>query len=223
MGEPEPLDLELLQRGNDDEIRRAIHELDLLLLAQGVVHSVFGKRYPADVRVVALESIKALFTRAIHRCRNVDDIRPNLVTIARWQAINFLNVAFRKWERQFGDEWEQILERPGAHEVNPFEVLGDILAEGLGMDTFQLGPVMNILLNEAELDEVQKHLLIEHILHGCTQREFAERYGIPLQGIGGRVTRLLRKIRRFLAGVFPVGIRATYLQILRRNRWPMLI
>src|SRR6266404_9562496 len=37
MGEPEPLDLELLQRGNDDEIRRAIHELELFSYAQTVV------------------------------------------------------------------------------------------------------------------------------------------------------------------------------------------
>ncbi len=222
MGDPEPLNLELLQQGNDDEIRRALTELDLLSLAEGTVHRVIGARYSADVRTVALESIENLFANAINRCRNVSDIKPNLIVIARRRAINFLNVAFRRREAQFGDEWQQALERPAAPEDGPFEVLGDILAEGLGMESFQLANVVALLLTEAEFSEIEKHLFIEHVIQGCTQLQFSERHGIPLQGIGGRKMRLLNKIRAFVAGRLPLGYRV-FFNFSRRNRQPPLI
>jgi DNA-directed RNA polymerase specialized sigma24 family protein len=223
MGEPEPLDLELLKRLDDDEIRHAIRELGLFSFAEGVVHNVFGSRYPADVRVVAFESLKLLFTRAIRRCRTIDDIRPMLAKIAERQAINFLNVAFRKRRRQFDDESQGPPEGPAAPEVNPFEVLGDILAEGLGLEAFQLPPVVDALVKGAELTEVERHLLIEHIIDGCTQQEFSERHGIPLGGIGGRKTRLVRRVRAFVAGEFTGEMRAEFWQIVRRNEPPTLI
>ncbi len=218
MGEPEPLDLVLLKRGDNDEVRRAIHNLDLLSLAESVVFRVIGSKYGADVHVVALESIELLFTGSIQTCRTIDNIRPMLAKIARRQAINFLNVAFRRRERQFGDELQGLQERPPAPEVDPFEVLGDLLAEGLGMETFELAPVVEALVEGAELTVVEQHLLVEHIIYGCTQPEFSERHGIPLQGIGGRKTRLLNRIRAFLAGEFAGEFRDEFLQILRRNR-----
>lgn len=218
MGEPEPLDLELLKRGDDDAIRRAIRELELFSLAQGVVHNVIGSSYEADVRHVAFESIQLLFDRSILTCRNVQKIKPMLAKIARRQAINFLNVAFRRWERQFGDELQGLQERPAAPEVNPFEVLGDILAEGFGIEAFQLTLFVEAVVEGAGLDVVEQHLFVEHIIYGSTQREFSERHGIPLQGIGGRKTRLVNKITAFLAGKFTGEIRAEFLRISRRNR-----
>jgi len=218
MGEPEPLDLELLKRGNDDEIRRAIRELELFSLAQVVVHNVIGSRYEADVRWVANESLQVLLTRAIHDCRTIGDIRPMLRKIAERRAINFANVAFRRWERQCGEELQGLQERPATPEVNPFEVLGDILAEGFGMEAFEHTRFVETVLEGAGLDVVEQHLLEEHIMGGCTQRAFSERHGIPLQGIGGRKTRLVNKITAFVAGRFTGGIRGEFLQILRRNR-----
>jgi hypothetical protein len=103
MGEPEALDLELLKRGDNEEIRRAIAELGLFSLAQGVVYGAIGSRYESDVRVVACESIELLFGRAINTCRRIEDIRP-MLAIARRRAINFITVAFRRWEISVGDE-----------------------------------------------------------------------------------------------------------------------
>lgn len=218
MGEPEPLDLELLKHGDNDEICRAIRELELVSLAEGLVYSVIGNRYHAERRVLAIESIKLLFTVSIQTCHTIDAIRPMLATIAKRRAINFLNVAYRKWEIQFGGKLPGIIERPAAPGVNPVEVLGDILAEGLGIDAFQLGPFVGKVLAEAGLDDFEKHLLSEHVVDYCTQQEFSNRHGIALNVIGRRKDRLIAKIRTWLTGELSAKSRAEFLRRLRENR-----
>jgi DNA-directed RNA polymerase specialized sigma24 family protein len=74
------------------------------------------------------------------------------------------------------------------------------------------------LLEEAGLDEVEKHLLIEHMLQGCTQQEFSDRHGIPLSRIGRIKDRLIGKIRRWLTGELIGESRAEFLQRLQRNK-----
>lgn len=218
MREPEPLDLELLKRGDNREICRAIQELELLSLASEVVFRVIGSSYPGDVRNVARVSLEKLFTRAIHTCRSIDSVRPMLAKIARRKAINFLNDAFTRRAVQLGDELPGIHGQVDDPEVDPLAVLGDLLANGLGLDAFALQPVVDYVIEHAGLTVVEEHLLKEHILEGCTQQEFAERHGIPLQGVGGRKNRLTAKIQAFLAGEFTGEFRAEFLQILRRNR-----
>lgn len=141
-----------------------------------------------------------------------------LAKIARRKAINFLNVAFRKWEIAFGGELPGLQERSGAPEVNPITVLGDILAEGLGMEAFQLDQFVNKLVEEAGLDVVEQYLLKEHMVDYCTQPEFSDLHSIHLNLIGRIKDRLITKIRSYLAGQLRGEARAEYSQILRRNR-----
>lgn len=218
MGEPEPLDLELLIDGDNDEILRAIRELGLVPLAQGVVYRVIAGQYAGDVRRVACESVRLLFTRAIFGCYSIDKIRPLLATIAERRAINFLNDPFRRRATPLEDELPGIQQRADGEEVDPLEVLGDLLANGLGLEAFALPPVVDYIVKHAGLTVVEEHLLKEHILEGCTQQEFADRHRIPLKGIGGRKDRLIQKIRTFLAAEVTGRSRTEFLQILRRNR-----
>jgi hypothetical protein len=69
----------------------------------------------------------------------------------------------------------------------------------------------------AELTVVEQHLLKEHVIDGCTQAEFAERHGIPLQGVGGRKARLINTVRAFLAAEFAGQFGTEFLEILRRK------
>jgi DNA-directed RNA polymerase specialized sigma24 family protein len=223
MGEPEPLDLQLLKDGDNNEIRRALRELDLISFARGTVHNIIGSRYPADISTVANDSLRLLLTRSIHSCHSVDSIKPMLATISQRQAINFLNDAFRNRARSLDDELPGIQRRADESEVDPMEILGDLLADGLGLDAFALPRIVDCLLEHAGLTVVEQHLLKEHIIEGCTQAEFAERHGIPLQGIGGRKERLLNTLRAFLAAEFIGPSRQEFLEILRSKRKRRLI
>lgn len=223
MGEPEPLDLQLLKDGDNNEIRRALRELDLVAYARGTVYKIIGSRYPADVPAVANDATRLLLTRAIQTCHSIDSIKPLLAKIARRQAVNFLNEAFRARALSLDDELPGIENRGDESGVDPLQVLGDLLADGLGLDAFALQRVLDFLLEQAELTVIEQHLLKEHILEGCTQADFAGRHRIPLQGIGGRKDRLLEKIRAFLAAEFAGPSRTEFLQILRRNQRRRLI
>ena len=218
MGEPEPLDLELLQHGDNHEIRRAIDELELFSYAQAVVYNVIGGTYAGDVRRVAYEAIEWLFIRSIQTCPNIQSVRPMLAKIAERKAINFVNEAFSKRARPLEDELPGIQRRADEAGVDPLEVLGDLLAEGLGIEAFQLAPVVNRLVEGSELTAIEQHLLKERILERCKQREFSKRHGIPIGSLPGMETRLIMKIRRYLGGEFVGDVRAELLQILRRNR-----
>jgi DNA-directed RNA polymerase specialized sigma24 family protein len=213
-----PLDLELLQSGDNREICQAIQELELLRRAQDVVHGFIGDLYIGDVRIVALESIELLFTRAIATCGNIQEIWPLLGKIAERQAKNFLKKAFRRWERLLGEELREPDQRLAVPENEPLEVLRRILAERLHMEVFDRDAVVNALIAGAGLDAIEQCLLVEHIMDGCTQREFSERHGVPLKGLGGRKDRLLYKIRVFVAAGLPHALRAPFWRFLRRNR-----
>jgi DNA-directed RNA polymerase specialized sigma24 family protein len=215
--------LQLLKDGDNNEIRRALRELDLVAYARGTVNYIIGSRYPGEVSAVANDSLKLLLTRAIQTCHSIDSIKPLLAKIARRQAINFLNDAFRVRARCLDDELPGIESRTDEAGGDPVDILGDLLADGLGLDGFALQRVLDYLLEQAELTVIEQHLLNEHILGGCTQAEFAERYRIPLQGIGGRKERLIEKIRAFLAARFAGPSRTEFLQILRRKQKRRLI
>ena len=218
MGEPDPLDLELIQNGENREIDRAIDELELMSFARSVAFEVIGSRYPADVGEVANDSMELLFTRAIHTCRTIDNIRPMLAKIAKRQAINFLKVAFRQQELLVGDQIQDFLVHHNDPGVDPLESLGDFLALDFGWNEFTVGNVMDLLIEGDVLTVIEQNLLQEHVIGGCTQDEFSRRHGIPLRGIGGRKDRLIKKIIRFIACELEEESLAEFLQILRRNQ-----
>lgn len=223
MGEPDPLDLELLKNGEEREIDRAIDELELMSFARSVAYEVIGSRYPADVGEVANDSLILLFKRAIRTCPTISSIKPMLAKIANRQAKNFLKVAFRRRENLVGDVLQDLLVHHNDPGVDPLESLGDFLALDFGWDEFLVGKVMDLLIEGDELTVIEQTLFQEHLIGGCTQEEFSRRYGIPLQGIGGRKERMLNKIRWFLAGEMTDGSRERFLQILRRNQERPLI
>lgn len=223
MGEPEPLDLKLLKAGDNNEIRRALRELDLVAYARGTVYNFIGSSYAADVPVVANESLRLLLTGSILTCHTIGNIKPLLATIAERQAINFLREAFRRRARSLDDELPGIQRRADEAGGDPMEILGDLLAEGLGLDAFALQRIVDCLIERGRLTVVEQHLLKEHIIEGCTQAEFAEQHGIPLQGVGGRKERLLNKIRAFLAAELVGPSRKEFLEIIRRKQKRQLI
>ena len=201
MGDPGPLDLILLQEGDNLEIIRAVRELELLRIARQAARRMMGRRYPVNVDEVALDALRLLFTSAIHTCNSIDGIRPLISTIATRQAINYLNEAFRRHWSQWENESQQeqpfeIAVEPGD---DPLVEFRQFLAETLGHDENRTDWIADALIEGAKLTVLEQCLLREVILEGQTQREFSERYGIPLQGIGGHKARMLMKIRRFLA------------------------
>lgn len=199
MGEPEPLDLELLQQGDEHEIRRAIRELDLKAIAVSTVARMIQANYGGDVERLALAGITRLFTRAIHNVNRIEHVQGMLRRAARYVVLDFL-----------GDRFQQLVDAPGQLEFmavendeHPIAFLRDVLAEGLRMENFDLNQLPQLLIEVCELEPLEEALLVEHILGGLTQQDFARKYGIPFGGIGGRKDRLLAKIRRMLSAKCP--------------------
>src|ERR1035437_9314486 len=75
------------------------------------------------------------------------------------------------------------------------------LAEDLGhLEGFDTEAFIRFIVRHCELTLLQEALLREHILGGCTQQEFADKWGLSVRGIGGRKGRLLWRIRDCLGG-----------------------
>jgi DNA-directed RNA polymerase specialized sigma24 family protein len=203
-------DLELLKSGDNDEIRLTIAEYNLVELARQAVWSIIGANYPGDVDRLAYIAITYLFTDAIHGCNSVGGIKPCLKQVAIFRALDFLDEAFRRRATEQLDNLE-LFQEPAE---SPFAFLGDILAEGLGLQQFELDEVVAALCELCELDGIQQALLVEHVIGGMTQEQFAEKHGLPFRGIGGRKERLLEQMRLHLSRASPVIAEI----ILRRNR-----
>ena len=228
MGEPEELDLDRLRRLDETEVLRAIRELGLFPLAYGVVHRVMGTVYASEVRGVALEAVTELFVKSIGRCYSVEAVQPLLATIARRKALNFIDRAFRRWERDFGrpfvdaedEDLQEELRIPATPipnaEHGAYEFLRDLLAEGLGMDVFDSENAIRILVEGAELSVVEQHLLREHVMNGVTQQAFAEQHRLPFKAVGGKKDRMLRRIRKFLCEKLRGEPRSEFRRIIRR-------
>ena len=194
-------DLQLLKQGDNDEIRRTIKELELIPLAFTTVWRLIGAGYPGDARRLAFEAITKLFASdnpareaAIQGCQSVAGIRPLVRTIAQRTAFDFLKDASRRKVVNFLEDSNQF-----AFEVQDADgILEGILAEGLGLETFELQEVLTALIEICQLDPDEEALLVEHILNDVIQQEFARQHRIPLGTVGGRKERLLRKIRSCL-------------------------
>lgn len=204
------INFELLHQGDNDEIRRAIRSLGLVEVACAAVNRRIGGDYPGDVRPVAIRSITDFFRIDIQQCRTDEEIKQRLRLVAYRNALDFLDEAFRRHCRvQLDDGDLQLIdERPGEQ----YKFLKDVLSEGLGLEAFELSQVTLVLCEICALNETEECLLVEHVVGGMTQQAFAQRYGLAFRGIGGRVDRLLRKIRRCLSR------RSEWIrEILRRN------
>lgn len=186
MGEPEPLDLELLKNGNEAEIDRAIAELGLFAVAQKTANRIMHPWGTERCREVALESISLLFTGGIRSCRTVDGIVPTLRQITRRRAINFLNVAYRRHETEQLDELKLV----AVQDAGPYDFVRDVLAEALGMEEFDLAAVLTELVELCQLDPLEEALLVKYLPGELSQQEFADLYSIPIGSIGGRKERL---------------------------------
>lgn len=207
MGEPEPLDLELLQDGDDHEIHRAISELDLKAIALAEVSRMIGANYPGDVNRLALAGITKLFCSAIQNVNTIGQVQGMLRRAAKFVVLDFLGDTFQK----LADAPDQLEFMAVENDEHPIAFLRDVLAEGLGMEAIDLAKLPQMLVEVCELEPLEEALLVEHMHGGMTQEDFANKYGLSWKGVGGRVDRLLRKVRRTIAAKHPV-----VQQVLRR-------
>lgn len=192
------LDLESLQDVGTDrwnrEWQRAWDEVQLWDVAATVVRYYLGRRFPQWVEGVAADALITLSEKAIHRCRTVEGIVPLLRKIAHDAAVAFLRRPRVRHEVRAPED-EEIAEVPRQDYEPNFQRLMDEIAERLHLECFDEEAFIHFLVREAELNLLEEALLREHILDGCTQQEFADKYGLSVRGIGGRKGRLLRKIR----------------------------
>src|SRR5436190_10066037 len=89
-------DLELLKAGDSAEWEIAWDELHLWDVAKRSAAESLGTRCNQEVEDVALNALKELCERAIHRCHGVNHIIPMTRRIAKNRAIDFLR---RFWAR----------------------------------------------------------------------------------------------------------------------------
>lgn len=195
-----PLDLDRLKRGESDEWERAWRELHVWDVASSVVRQYLEPRYAQHVEDVAANAVRELWKKGIRNCRSVDDIVPLLRRrIALQESAKFLRKAWTRREL-LRDEGEDAEEK-GPVEINDAEDVKrmiDELVERLHLGGFDLERLLAVLVTGAELDYLEQALLREHVVGGCTQQDFADRNALPVNGIGGRKHRILRKLRRFL-------------------------
>jgi DNA-directed RNA polymerase specialized sigma24 family protein len=204
-------DLGALQRDDEAAWNRAWDVLWPIAKRSADLH--MGAYFHEDVDDVASRAIIAFQKKGIHECNSPGGIIGFVKVIARNKAIDFVrkmaNSIVRQYERRMEeDDFNKLMELVDETFI-PSEVYGDETDRRLSdrlhniacqLSLFEVGAdvVADAIIAVLRLNELDSALLREHVIFGGGQREFAERYEISVNGVGGRKGRLLKRIRLFL-------------------------
>jgi len=200
-GDMPPLNLDLLQAGDDAEWRRAWDEKGLWRLACAVVHAFFvdeemGRDRRQFVQEIALEAVAELWEAVREgRVNNVNGLRGMLRTIAHDRAIDRIRERWFNVERDFPERQQDDHNAPANQdEVGAF-VEGAMLDVVFVVDR-PLEEIIEEWAEKAELDVLEKALFREHIAHRCTIDEFAEAHQMHPSAVFRLKSEVRRKLRR---------------------------
>jgi DNA-directed RNA polymerase specialized sigma24 family protein len=199
-----PINMQALLAGNEEELLRAFHELDLWEYAQALVAERIGADFPNDIQLVASNA-------CIKLCRNLakntpwvrnrigqdpHNIRDLLVRYVGDVVKDFLrgqrNQRQVRIQQLYTRDPERYVEEPeDQHAAGEIQILRD-----LGAENYERA--LEIVRGEARLDDLETAALDALIGFGMTQEQFARDHGIPR----GSVPRISRRVMRKIQAAF---------------------
>lgn len=224
-------DLHALKRGDEEAWCRAYPAL--WQIAVQTVTKYMGAYFAHHVEDVAAVAVNTFQKEGIAKCSSPGGIIAFVKLVARNRAIDFVknrvNSQVRNWELEavdvkvsklcedFGDSTPDIAVAASKEDTD--SQLSDRLAYFANhLTLFEVGAdaAAEAISAVLELDTLDSALLRQHVIEGLGQREFAERYGVSVNGVGARKGRLLRKLRLHLES--PPRLRRITEEIKRRRR-----
>ena len=225
-------DLDALKRGDEEAWCRAYPAL--WQIAVETVTKYMGAYFAHHVEDVAAVAINTFQKEGIAECRSPGGIIAFVRLVARNRAIDFvkkrtnhfvtnsemeaMDVTFSKACPDCGDYAPDVPANAATKEdadsqlSDRLEYFKDhLLLYEVGADV-----AAEALSTVLELSALDSALLREHVLEDLGQREFAERHGISVNGVGARKERLLKKVRVSLES--PPKLRRITEEIKRRRR-----
>lgn len=158
-----------------------------------------GAYFPQHVEDVASDALHTLQQKGIHQCKGPGGIISFVRRIAKFKALDFVkrgvNHTLARLETEHIKELQADDDDGEQAQLSPRL---DYFANELCLSRVGVDLVIGALVCVLKLSNLDEWLLREHIVGTVNQREFAEKYGVSINGVGARKMRILRKIKRHL-------------------------